>query len=144
MPGDSGEAPAPYHCRIGACRQLPKPLILVPVAAIQTPTAPIPGAVWQVVCVLDDVPLAKPRRGKPLIVRATPGPHSLMIGSKSRRTRSNFLHVDLNSADLHFKCEVNPGFSRMMFSNGAMQNFRLAMSATRNELAIIDLSSLDD
>jgi hypothetical protein len=67
-----------------------------------------------------------------------------MIGSKSRCTRSNFLHVDLNSADLHFKCEVNPGFSRRMFSDGPMQNFRLAKSVTRNELAIIDLSSLDD
>jgi hypothetical protein len=35
MSGDSGEAPAAYHCRIGACRQLPKTLILVPVLAIQ-------------------------------------------------------------------------------------------------------------
>jgi hypothetical protein len=92
---------------------------------------------------LDGVPAAKLQRGKPVLIETTPGPHSLMIGSKGRRTRSNLVHVDVNATDVRFKCEVNSGFSRMMFANGPKNNLRLAASAARNELAIIDLSADD-
>ena len=122
----------------------PPPAILDQVAAIQiTRRLQYQQLFGRWFAYLDDVPVAKLPRGKALLIEATPGPHSLMIGSKNRRSRSNTLHVDLNSADVRFKCEVNPGLSRMMFSNGPMQNFRLAKSAARNELAAIDLSSLD-
>jgi hypothetical protein len=93
---------------------------------------------------VDDVQIAKLRRGKPATLTTTQGRHTLMVGSKTRRTRSNALELDLTqSANVRLKCEVNPGFMRMAFFNGPLQNFRLAGSALRKELNIIDLSVQD-
>ena len=90
---------------------------------------------------LDDVRVAKLRRGKPGIISTKPGQHKVMIGSKSRFTRSNTLQLDLEAADkARLKCAVNRGYARMVFFGNISQNLRLAGSAVRKELALIELS----
>lgn len=93
---------------------------------------------------VDDVRMAKLRRGKPVTVTTTQGQHALMIGSKNRRTTSNTLELDqTQSGNVRLKCEVNPGFMKMVFFNGPMQNLRLGGSALRHELNLIELSVQD-
>lgn len=93
---------------------------------------------------LDDVRIAKLRRRKPVTVTTTRGRHELMVGSSSRRTRSDTLEIDLTQVDsIRLRCEANPGFMRMVFFNGPMQNLRLAGSTLRNELNMIELSVQD-
>jgi hypothetical protein len=88
--------------------------------------------------------MAKLRRGKPVPVTTTPGRHTLMIGSKNRRTRSNTLELDQSQSDnVLLKCEVNPGFMSMVLFSGPMQNFRLAGSTLRHELNLIELTVQD-
>jgi hypothetical protein len=93
---------------------------------------------------IDEVQVGKLRRGRPVVVTTTRGQHTLTVASKGGRTRSNALELDLTQVDsIRLKCEVNPGYMRMVLSNGPLQNFRLAGSAMRNQVKIIDLSVQD-
>ena len=58
---------------------------------------------------------------------ASDGKHSIMVARKSRRTTSNSLELDLSqSKPVSLRCQVNPGFARMVFSNSPSQNLQMA------------------
>jgi hypothetical protein len=52
-------------------------------------------------------------------VTVADGRHALMVGLKSRRTRSGAVELDVSSSrPVRLKCQVNPGFRRMVFFGG--------------------------
>lgn len=65
---------------------------------------------------VDDVPVARLRNGGTRAVTVTNGRHTLMVGLKSRSTRSDAVELDFSSSrPVRLKCQVNPKFRKMVF-----------------------------
>ena len=65
---------------------------------------------------VDEVPVARLRNGGTASVTVTSGHHTLIVGLKSRRTRSDAVELNASSSGVfRLKCQVNPRIRRMVF-----------------------------